>query len=57
MKPIAIGALFALIPFAVSLYFYQKEKCSLWSVILSPLIGLFSYVILIVILVFLSGDM
>lgn len=54
---IAIGVLFALAPFAVSLFLYQREKCSLWTVILSPLIGLFSYVVLIIILVFLSGDM
>ncbi len=57
MKPIAIGVLFALVPFAVSLFLYQRGKCSLWFVILSPLIGLFSYVVLIIILVFLSGDM
>ncbi len=57
MKPIAIGMLFALAPFAVSLLLYQKGKCSVWPVIVSPLIGLFSYVVLIIILVFLSGDM
>lgn len=57
MKPIVIGVLFALVPFAVSLLFYRRGKCSIWSVILSPLIGLFSYVVLIIILVLLSGDM
>ena len=57
MKPIAIGVLFALIPFAVSYLLYLRGKCSVWPVIVSPLIGLFSYVVLIIILVFLSGDM
>ena len=54
MKLIAIGVLFALIPFAVSFLLYRRGKCSIWPV---PLVGLFSYVVLIIILVFLSGDM
>ena len=57
MKPIVIGVLFALVPFAVSLLFYRKEKCGIWPVIVSPLVGLFSYVVLIIILVFVSRDM
>ena len=57
MKSIAIGVLFALIPFAVSCLLYRRRKCSIWPVIVSPLVGLFSYVVLIIILVFLSGDM
>ena len=57
MKPIAIGVLFALVPFAVSVFLYRMGKCSIWPVIVSPIIGLFSYVILIIILIFLSGDM
>ena len=57
MKSIAIGVLFALIPFAVSFLLYRRGKYSIWPVIVSPLIGLFSYVVLIIILVFLSVDM
>ena len=57
MKSIAIGVLFALIPFAVSFLLYWRGKCGIWPVIVSPLVGLFSYVVLIIILVFLSGDM
>ena len=57
MKSIAIGVLFALIPFAVSFLLYRRGKCSIWPVVVSPLVGLFSYVVLIIILVFLSGDM
>ena len=57
MTPIVIGVLFALVPFAVSLLFYRKEKCGIWSVIVSPLVGLFSYVVLMIILVFVSRDM
>jgi len=57
MKPIAIGVFFALVPFTVSILLYRRGKCSIWPVIVSPLIGLFSYVVLIIVLVFLSGDM
>ena len=57
MKSIAIGVLFALIPFAVSFLLYRRGKCGIWPVIVSPLVGLFSYVVLIIILMFLSGDM
>ncbi len=57
MKLIAIGMLFALIPFAVPFLLYRRGKCSIWLVILSPLIGLFFYVGLVITLVFLSGDM
>ena len=57
MKSIAIGVLFALIPFAVSFLLYRRGKCSVWTVFISPFIGLFSYVVLVIILVFLSGDM
>lgn len=55
MKSIAIGVLFALIPFAVSFLLYRRGKCSVWTVFVSLLIGLFSYVVLVMILVFLSG--
>ena len=55
MKSIAIGVLFALIPFAVSFLLYRRGKCSVWTVFVSLLIGLFSYFVLVMILVFLSG--
>ena len=57
MKPIAIGVFFAFIPFAISFCLYRRGKCSIWPVILSPIIGLFSYVVLIIVLILLSGDM
>lgn len=53
-----IGAvLSAVLPFLVSLYFYRREKCGIWLVIMSPVIGLFLLVISLFVLICTSGDM
>lgn len=57
MKSIAIGVFFAFMPFAISLSLYRRGKCSIWPVILSPIVGPFSYVVLIIVLILGSGDM
>ena len=35
MRHIAIGVLFAFIPFAVSFLLYRRGKCSIWPVLLT----------------------
>ncbi len=57
MKLIIFGVVLALLSFIVSLCFYLRGKCNVWTVIISPVVGFFSYVLLILILIFISGDM
>jgi len=57
MMIIIIGVSFALAPFVFSLLLHQGGKCSIWMVILSPVIGLFIFATLMTCLLLLSGDM
>ena len=56
MVPIVFGLLFVLIPFIISMCAHRRKKCSIWAVIVSPLVGFWAYVILVIILFLLSKD-
>ena len=57
MSFFVLALLSAVLPFLVSLYFYQREQCSVWTVVIAPVIGLFIFATLIVVLVLSSRDM
>ena len=56
LAPSVVGLFFALIPFIISMCIYRRRKCSIWTVIVAPLVGFWVYAILLVILFLLSGD-
>ena len=57
MMPIVYATLSALILFAVSLCLHMRGKCSIWWVITAPAVGMFVFGLLVLSLLFLSGDM
>jgi len=57
MRLIASVFLFALVPALGALWLYRRGRCSGWWVLISPIIGLFVFCVLVLFLVFMSGDM
>ncbi len=57
MKFFLCAMVFIFFTIFISLVFHRQGKCSIWMVILSPLIGLFIFVILTTCLILMSGDM
>ena len=57
MRLIVYVALFMLIPFLASLRLHIRGVCSVWWLITAPVVGLFVFCILVLLLVFISGDM
>ena len=57
MRLIVFAAFSAMLPFVVSLCMQRYGKCGIWTVIISPVVGLFVFTILLIVLAFLSGDM
>ncbi len=58
MKNLIIYSLFSvLIPLVTAIYIFSRGKCSIWCVIISPVVGLFLFCMLVVVLMLLSGDM
>ena len=47
----------ALLPLFTSAFLYRNKKCSLWTVVVSPLAGCFVFMLSILILFLVSGDM
>lgn len=57
MKIAILAILSSLLPFVFSLWIRRLGKCGVWTVIISPIVGLFLFAILLITLVFISGDM
>ena len=57
MTLIVYVALFMLIPFLASLRLHIRGVCSVWWLITAPVIGLFVFCVLVLLLVLISGDM
>lgn len=57
MMLIVYAAVFALVPFLVSLCLQKRGKCSIWWVLVAPVIGLFLFCILVLFLFSISRDM
>ena len=57
MTPIVYAAVFMLIPFLASLRLHVRGACSVWWLITAPVIGLFVFCVLALLLVFISGYM
>ena len=57
MRLIVYVALFMLIPFLASLRLHIRGVCSVWWLITAPVVGLFVFCILVLLLVCISGDM
>lgn len=57
MTPIVYAAVFMLIPFLVSLRLHMRGVCSVWWLLTAPVAGLFVFCVLVLLLVFISGDM
>ena len=52
-----VATLFALVPFLVSLRLHMRGKCSIWWVLIAPVVGMFVFGLLVLFLIFMSGDM
>ena len=57
MTPIVYAALFMLVPFLASLRLHMRGACSVWWLLVAPVTGLFVFCVLVLSLVFMSGDM
>ena len=57
MTPIVYAAVFMLIPFLASLRLHMRGVCSVWWLLAAPVAGLFVFCVLVLLLVFISGDM
>ena len=57
MTIVVYGALFMLIPFLASLRLHMRGACSVWWLLTAPVVGLFVFCVLVLLLVFISGDM
>ena len=57
MRFLTFAFLSASLPLLVSWCFYRHRKCGIWTVIISPVIGFFIFIITIIVLIFSSGDM
>ena len=57
MTPIVYAALFILVPFLASLRLHMRGACSVWWLITAPVVGLFVFCVLVLLLVSTSGDM
>ncbi len=57
MRFLVYALLSALLPLFISVFLYRNKKCSLWTVVLSPLAGCFIFMLSILILFLISGDM
>lgn len=57
MMLIVCATLFALVSFLVSLRLHMRGKCSIWWILTAPVVGMFVFGILVLLLVFMSGDM
>ena len=57
MTPIVYAALFMLVPFLASLRLHMRGACSGWWLLAAPVTGLFVFCVLVLLLVFMSGDM
>jgi len=51
-----VATLFALVPFLVSLRLHMCGKCSIWWVLIAPVVGMFVFGLLALFFVFISGD-
>lgn len=47
----------SLVSIRISLWLYRKGRCSLNGIILAPVVGVFLFILLVIILAFMSGEM
>ena len=57
MMLLVCATIFALVPFLVSLLLHTRGKCSIWWVLIAPVVGMFVFGLLVLFLIFMSGDM
>lgn len=57
MRFLTVALLSTVIPFFISLCLYRRKKCTVWTVVIAPLVGLFVFLLLIILLIVASGDM
>ena len=54
---IVYATIFALVPFLASLLLHARGVCGIWWVLIAPVVGMFVFGLLVLFLIFMSGDM
>ena len=57
MMLIVYATIFALVPFLASLLLHARGVCGIWWVLIAPVVGMFVFGLLVLFLIFISGDM
>ena len=57
MMLIVYATIFALVPFLIFLRLHMRGKCSIWWVLIAPVVGIFVFGLLVLFFIFTSRDM
>ncbi len=57
MKFFTYALFSAFLPLIASVFLYRNKKCSIWTVVVSPLAGCFIFILSTLILFLVSGDL